>query len=72
MPDKMECPDCGGRLFVCDLCKDTFHSETSQGEMAAEYMRNFTDEERKEKRARVCDDCYERVMTNMKNRRSRN
>ena len=60
------------QLFVCDVCEGMFHDETPPGKAEAEYLRNFTDEERKKDRSKVCDDCYGQVMEHMEKRRSRN
>jgi hypothetical protein len=62
LSDELTCTKCGQRLFVCELCKDTFHSKTPSAQAEAEYLRNFTDEEHKGGRSSVCDDCYEIVM----------
>jgi len=58
--------------FVCEVCQGFFPRKTPPGQAEAEYLRNFTEEERAAKRSHVCDACYQEALELAHKRRGRN
>lgn len=48
--------------YVCAACHETFEKAWTDEEALAEYLAAFTEEERKDVREVVCDECYAKVM----------
>ena len=50
------------RVFTCRICKNTYESDWTEEEAAAEFLVEFGYVPQGEDKNSVCDTCYEQVM----------
>jgi len=53
--------------FKCAMCGDIFEEAWTEGECNEEYMKNFGKAPSEKDSSIVCDDCYNKIMLQIKN-----